>query len=156
LKPTQPAEPAQIVSPSKSVIVISVLLNVAFMCATALTTFFLTFRFAPFAIISKTSNETIRFLSSCFLYTFFACDCFPWAFACSRIPSRGLASYRQALPVTSAAVTAYVAQPGYVLRNLSSKLAADDVVAFYNLGYPAELIFGELVSLCALIDLGLF
>jgi hypothetical protein len=57
LKPTQPPELAQIVSPSKSVIVINVLLNVAFMCTTALTTFLLTLRFTPFAIIIKTSNN---------------------------------------------------------------------------------------------------
>jgi hypothetical protein len=52
LKPTHPAEPEQIALPSKSVIVIKVLLNVAFMCATALTTFLLIFRFVLLAIIS--------------------------------------------------------------------------------------------------------
>ena len=48
LKPTQPAELVQIVSPSGSVIVISVLLNVAFMCTIALAMFFLIFRFHNF------------------------------------------------------------------------------------------------------------
>jgi hypothetical protein len=69
---------------------------------------------------------------------------------------RGLAADRQTLPVANAAVTAYVAKPGYVLRNLSSKLAANNVIALYNLGYPAELIFGEPVGLYGLLDLGLF
>jgi hypothetical protein len=54
LNPTHPAEPQQTVSPLTSVIVINVLLNVAFMCTTPRTTFFLTFRFAPFAITSTT------------------------------------------------------------------------------------------------------
>jgi hypothetical protein len=53
LKPTQPVELEQIVSPSGSVIVINVLLNVAFMCTMALATFFLTFRLVLFAIIKK-------------------------------------------------------------------------------------------------------
>jgi len=53
LNPTQPAEPEQIVSPSKSVIVINVLLNVAFIHTIALTTFLFTFRFAAFAIIKQ-------------------------------------------------------------------------------------------------------
>jgi hypothetical protein len=53
LKPTQPAEPEQIVSPSGSVIVINVLLNVAFMYTIALAIFFLTFRFAVVGIIRK-------------------------------------------------------------------------------------------------------
>ena len=52
LKPTQPAEPAATVLPSRSVIVINVLLNVAFMCTMARTTFFLTFFFVFFAIIT--------------------------------------------------------------------------------------------------------
>jgi hypothetical protein len=56
LKPTQPAELEQIVSPFGSVTVINVLLNVAFMCTIALTTFFLTFRLMPFATIKKTLN----------------------------------------------------------------------------------------------------
>jgi hypothetical protein len=51
LNPTQPAELEQTVFPSKSVIVISVLLNVARICTMARTTFFLTFRFAFFAIL---------------------------------------------------------------------------------------------------------
>ena len=50
LNPTQPAEPEHTVLPSISVIVINVLLNVAFICTIARTTFFLTFRFAFFAI----------------------------------------------------------------------------------------------------------
>ena len=50
LKPTQPAELRQIVSPSTSVKVINVLLNVAFMYTTARATFFLTFLFPLFAI----------------------------------------------------------------------------------------------------------
>jgi Fe-S-cluster containining protein len=55
LKPTQPAEPEQIVSPSGSVNVINVLLNVAFMYTIALATFFLTFRFTVVVgIIEKT------------------------------------------------------------------------------------------------------
>jgi hypothetical protein len=58
LNPTQPAEPEQIVSPSKSVIVINVLLNVAFMQTIALTTFLLTFRFAALAIIRKILKRT--------------------------------------------------------------------------------------------------
>jgi len=53
LKPTHPAEPPQIVFPSTSVMVINVLLNVAFICTTAFATFFLTFRFTPFAILTK-------------------------------------------------------------------------------------------------------
>jgi hypothetical protein len=69
---------------------------------------------------------------------------------------RALATDRQALPVANAAVTGYVTQTGYVLRNLSSKLAADNVIALYNLGYPAELIFGEPVGLYDLLNLGLF
>jgi len=59
LKPTQPAEPEQTVLPSKSVIVINVLLNVAFMCTIARTTFFLTFRFVLFAIIFLVSRYSI-------------------------------------------------------------------------------------------------
>jgi hypothetical protein len=51
LKPTQPVELEQTVLPSKSVIVINVLLNVALICTIARTTFFLTFRFTLFAII---------------------------------------------------------------------------------------------------------
>jgi hypothetical protein len=54
LKPTQPAEPQQIVSPFWSVIVISVLLKVALMYTIALLTFLLIFRLAPFAITNKT------------------------------------------------------------------------------------------------------
>ena len=50
LKPTQPAELEQMVSPSGSVTVMSVLLNVALMCTIARTTFFLTLRFVLFAI----------------------------------------------------------------------------------------------------------
>ena len=53
LKPTQPAEPEQIVSPSGSVTVINVLLNVAFICTIALATFFLTFRLVLFAIVKN-------------------------------------------------------------------------------------------------------
>ena len=45
LNPTQPAELEQIVLPSKSVMVTSVLLKVALIWATAFTTFFLIFRF---------------------------------------------------------------------------------------------------------------
>ena len=50
LKPTQPAELVAIVSPSMSVIVIKVLLNVAFMWTMARTTFLLIFLFELFAI----------------------------------------------------------------------------------------------------------
>ena len=50
LKPTHPGEPELIVLPSISVTVINVLLNVAFMCTIARTTFFLIFRFDFFAI----------------------------------------------------------------------------------------------------------
>jgi hypothetical protein len=57
LKPTQPAELEQIVSPFKSVIVINVLLNVAFMWTMALATFFLTFRFELFATVTKPLNN---------------------------------------------------------------------------------------------------
>jgi hypothetical protein len=53
LKPTQPAELEQIVSPWGSAIVINVLLKVAFMCTTALAIFFLTFRFTTVAIVKK-------------------------------------------------------------------------------------------------------
>jgi hypothetical protein len=53
LNPTQPAELEQMVSPFKSVIVISVLLNVALMWTMALTTFLLTFRFVLFAITKR-------------------------------------------------------------------------------------------------------
>jgi len=49
----QPAEPEQIVSPSGSVMVINVLLNVALICAIALTTFLLIFFLLPLAIISE-------------------------------------------------------------------------------------------------------
>lgn len=50
LNPTHPGEPEATVLPSKSVTVINVLLNVAFMCTMARTTFFLIFRFVLFAI----------------------------------------------------------------------------------------------------------
>lgn len=53
LKPTQPEEHEHIVSPLWSVTVINVLLNVARMCTIAFAIFFLTFRFAPFAITLK-------------------------------------------------------------------------------------------------------
>jgi hypothetical protein len=52
LKPTQPVELEQSAFPSKSVIVISVLLKVALIWTIARTTLFLTFRFVFFAIIS--------------------------------------------------------------------------------------------------------
>jgi len=107
LKPTQPEEPEQTVLPSKSVIVINVLLNVAFMCTIARTTFFLTFRFVLFAIIFLVSRYSIpdtrdehqvssieyRFLAF-FLYALLARDCFSWAFAgacitlCALAPNR--------------------------------------------------------------------
>jgi hypothetical protein len=50
LKPTHPAELRQSVSPSGSVIVISVLLKVAFICTIAFATFFLIFFLPLFAI----------------------------------------------------------------------------------------------------------
>jgi hypothetical protein len=60
LKPTHPAEPAHIVSPSASVTVSNVLLNVAFICIIAFATFFLIF-FVLFAIsILKNFLQLIR------------------------------------------------------------------------------------------------
>jgi hypothetical protein len=50
LKPTQPAEPQQIVSPLTSVTVMTVLLNVAFMWIMALATLFLTLRLLTLAM----------------------------------------------------------------------------------------------------------
>jgi hypothetical protein len=52
LKPTHPGELVHSVSPSTSVTVISVLLNVALICTIARATFFLIFRFVLFAIIA--------------------------------------------------------------------------------------------------------
>ena len=96
LKPTQPAEPAQTVLPSKSVIVINVLLNDAFMCTIARTTFFLTFRFVFFAItlfsycVSIPNNR----LLAAFLHTLLARNSLTWTLASASIALSTLASNR--------------------------------------------------------------
>jgi hypothetical protein len=61
LKPTQPAELVQIVSPAVSVIVIRVLLKVAFIWTTPFATFFLTLRFAAtFAIVQNLMHQIMK------------------------------------------------------------------------------------------------
>jgi hypothetical protein len=160
LKPTQPAEAEQTALPSISVIVIKVLLNVAFMCTIARTTFFLTFRFVLFAIILK--NPLIRvsrkyhFLLAFFLYTLLACNCFSRPFACTCITLRTLAPNRQAPSVTNAPVTIDIAQASYILRNLPAKLTFNSIIAVDNLRYPAEFIFTELAGFCLSFDTSLF
>jgi hypothetical protein len=164
LKPTQPAEPEQTVLPSKSVIVINVLLNVAFICTIARTTLFLTFRFVFFAIIFLVSQYSIldtrdehrvSFLTF-FLYALLARDCFSRAFAGACIALGALAPNRQTPSMTKTSVTVDVTQASYVLGNLSAKLAFHDIIAVDNLGYAAKLIFTELAGLCAFVNTGLF
>jgi hypothetical protein len=155
LKPTQPAEPEQIVSPFGSVIVINVLLNVAFMCTMAFATFFLTFRFVLFAIIEKSLNNKIELLAF-FLYTSFARHCFSGSFSSSRIALSTLAPNRQTPSVTNTPITGYITQSSDILRGLPAKLTSHDVIAVDNLSYLAKLIFAEFASLCAFFDSGLF
>jgi len=123
LKPTQPAEPEQTVLPSKSVIVINVLLNVAFMCTIARTTFFLALRFVLFAIIFLVSRYSIldtrdehrvSFLTF-FLYALLAGDCFSWAFAGTCITLGALAPNGQTPSMAKTSVTVYIAQASYIL-----------------------------------------
>ncbi|GAF78822.1 unnamed protein product [marine sediment metagenome] len=58
--------------------------------------------------------------------------------------------------MSNTSVTIYIAQPSNILRDLSAKLASDDVIAVDNLSYPAKLVFGEFVSPGALFNPGLF
>jgi hypothetical protein len=180
LKPTEPPERAQTVLPSKSVIVINVLLNVAFMCTIARTMFFLTFRFVPFAIIFLVfCNFLDADFADCFLflihrvlyqfvvnipfgllafflYTLLACDCFSWAFAGARVTLSVLAPNRQPLSVTDASITVYIAQASYILSDLPAKPASHDVIAVNDLRYPAKLVLAQLAGLCAFFDPGFF
>jgi hypothetical protein len=159
LNPTQPVEPEQIVSPFKSVIVINVLLNVAFMCTIALATFLLTFRLALFAIILlllRISIINYQFLLAFFLYTLLACDRLSRTFSSTRIALGTLPPHGQTFSVSNTPVTVYIAQPTDILSYLSAKLSSHDVISVDNLCYSAKLIFGELAGLCAFFDSGFF
>jgi hypothetical protein len=119
LNPTQPAEPEQTALPSISVIVINVLLNVAFMCTIARTTFFLTFRFVLFAIILKNPLISVQrinhFLLAFFFDALLARDCFSRPFAGACITLGTLAPNGQTSPVTNTPVTVDIAQTSYIL-----------------------------------------
>lgn len=107
LKPTQPAEPAHTALPSMSVTVINVLLNVAFMCTMALTTFFLTFRFVFFAIafLLVCIYPRTDFLAA-FLYTLLARNGLPRALSGASVALRALTPYRQTSAMAKTPVTA--------------------------------------------------
>jgi len=153
LKPMQPDELEQTVSPSISVIVINVLLNVALICARALTTFFLAFR-RVFAISLKVLVQQLQLsslisihLSARFLYTLLAGNRLPRSLAGPGVALSILPANRKTLSMTKTAVTDNITQPGDILLNLSAKLPADNVITVYNLRNPAELIFGKLTGL---------
>jgi hypothetical protein len=172
LKPTHPADLEQMVSPSISVTVIKVLLNVALMCTIARTTFLLTLRFALFAIcvsyrmflfvfryspirreVSAPPDGTDRHLSF-LLDAFLSGDGLPGALAGARVALGALPPNRQALSMSNSSIAANIAQARDVLRDLSSKLASDDIVAVDDLCYSAKLIFAELAGLGHLLDSG--
>ena len=49
---------------------------------------------------------------------------------------------RQAVSVTNTSVASYIAQAGYILRNLATKPAFDNILTVNNLAQPADFIFG--------------
>jgi hypothetical protein len=156
LKPTQPAELVQIVSPAVSVTVIRVLLKVAFIWTTPFATFFLALRFVvTFAIIQNLTCQLLNRLSSHFLYAFLAGHGLAGAFAGPGVAAGALAANWQPLSVTHTPVTADVAQPRDILCNLPSKLTASYVAAFYNLVNLAQLVFCELARLDIGVNPGL-
>jgi hypothetical protein len=50
--------------------------------------------------------------------------------------------------VTNPAITGYVTQASDILSHLPAKLASNNVIAVYDLRYPAQLILGQLSRFC--------
>jgi hypothetical protein len=154
LKPTQPAELEQIASPLGSVIVISVLLNVALMCTTALAMFFRIFFLTTLAI--KFPEFVVFQYSSLtdFLYALLARNSLSRALAGTGISTRTLPANRQTLSMPKTSVAVNVAQPPDVLSNLSPELSSNYVVTVDNLRYPAKFVFSKLAGFRIIIDFG--
>src|SRR5512143_1299348 len=133
LKPALPEDPQVIALPCMSVIVISVLLNVAVICAmpSASTTFFV--RFAPVAFACAMPVRLLfqgRFL--------LACDRATRPLLGPRVRMRPLPAHRQPLAVPPTAVRADIHQPLDVHRGLGAQRALDLVVPLDDLPQPRD------------------
>src|ERR1700733_202870 len=124
------------VLPCTSVIVIIVLLNVAFTCATPEAMFLrsrLRTRVASLPIQNPFADRSpwLRRSQTVLLHALFllAGDSLCRAFAGPGIGVGALAAHRQAAAVTQAAITAEIHQPLDVRRDLAAEVAFDDVVA---------------------------
>jgi len=95
-------------------------------------------------------------LLASFLYAFLAGHGLPRTFASAGIGPRSLTANRQTSSVPKTPVTVYIPQPGNILRYLSAKLTADNIITVDNLSYSAKLVFGKLAGLGAFFNLGLF
>src|SRR6059036_2537601 len=145
-KPALPEDPQVRAFPCMSVIVMSVLLNVAVMWAmpSASTTFLA--RFAPAAL-------------ACAIYFFrrgfFARDRAPRPLLGARVGVRALAAHRQSLAMPRAAVRPDVHQPLDVHRDLGPQRALDLVVPLDHLAQPRDLRVAQVTNARIRIDPGL-
>src|SRR4051794_4105801 len=129
--------------------VIIVLLNVAFTCATPDAMFFFSRRRTRVASLpilqtsccparaGNSSSAGARLL-------LLASDCLGRSLAGARIGMRALAAYRQAAPMAQSAIAAEIHQALDVHRNITPQIAFDEIVAIDHLADLQHFLIGEL------------
>src|SRR5436305_639516 len=151
LKPATPAEPQLITAPVRSVIVMIVLLNVAWMWTCPWGTFFR----------SRRRCFTARFRSAMLLFGYLGLLLPPHADRLLRsTPLAGiglgsLAARRQVASMAHPAVRADLDEPLDVEGDLAAEIAFHLVAAIDQLAEPVDLLFGEIADTRVRIDIRL-
>src|SRR5579863_2966410 len=151
LKPIVPADDQAIALPCTSVMVIMVLLNDAFTCATPEAMFFRSrrrTRVASLPILNPFGSEPAApvTVTSCPFDALFllAGDRLGRSFAGPGVGVGPLPANRQATAVTQPAIAAEIHQPLDVHRHFAPQIALDDVVAVDHFAQLQNLLIGQL------------